>query len=382
MQADSTLKYIDFTGNVSTQQFQLGSLLENKDLGCVALDAHVDGSIDSVQFTNCKAKAHIQKIEYRGYTYKNININGEWNIDEVNGCMSINDENIQLTLNGLADWDQNDTRIDVTMQVNNFKPAALHLTNKNPDLQLDAITYVSLYTSGTKEELLDNLNGYIIIDTLKLSNKQHATTIDQIKVLIDSKFENNLPTRQIRIQADLVTANLSGAFRYRTLPATIQHLMYAYMPVLVEQPKQKYPHYTKLDFYAYFRQLDQITKVLNLGIDIPSYPTIKGHLHNQDIQIQAVVPSIKTSKTQINDITFALHNINDEKLNLSMYMLTHLPQDNPTAAKLGDIKTTFNVSVENNNIDLNILLGNTDSVRNEEISIYPPKLHITLINPN
>jgi hypothetical protein len=365
MQADSTLKYIDFTGNVSTKQFQLGSLLENKDLGCVALDAHVDGSIDSVQFTNCKAKAHIQKIEYRGYTYKNININGEWNIDEVNGCMSINDENIQLTLNGLADWDQNDTRIDVTMQVNNFKPAALHLTNKNPDLQLDAITYVSLYTSGTKEELLDNLNGYIIIDTLKLSNKQHATTIDQIKVLIDSKFENNLPTRQIRVQSDLVTANLSGAFRYRTLPATIQHLMYAYMPVLVEQPKQKYPHYTKLDFYAYFRQLDQLTKVLELGVNVPSYPTLKGYIHDQQINVQAFIPEVKTKKNIFENITFSMNNINRKSMDFSLYMLTHLPQDNPTAAKLGDIKTTFTASAAKNNVDLNVLLGNTDSIRNE-----------------
>ena len=365
MYIDTTLQSIDFVGHVSTNQFQLGKLLGQQDLGNIAFDAHIDGAIDSLELTHCIAEANIRNFDYLGYTYNNIHLDGEWNINEINGTLSINDDNLKLNIKGLADWDQNDTRFDLNVRFEDFTPAALHLTQKNPDLCIGANTYISLYTSGNPKEMLDNLNGYIIIDSLNLVNGKLANTIEQFKVLIDSETKEGLPYHQFRVQSDLVTGNLSGTFTYEALPSISQHLLHKYLPVLVDKPTGEYPANTNFDFYAYFRELDQLTSVLNLGIEIPSYPTIKGYLHNQQIGIQAFVPSIKTSKTQINDITFALDNADSDKLDVSLYMLTHLPQDNPTAAKLGDIKTTFNVSAGDNNIDLGILLGNTDSVRNE-----------------
>ena len=365
MYIDTTLQIIDLVGHVSTNQFQLGNLLGQKDLGNIAFDAHIDATIDSLKLAHCRAEANIKNFDYLGYTYNHIHLDGEWNINEINGTLSINDDNLKLDINGLADWDQNDTRIDLNVRFEDFTPAALNLTQKNPELCLGANTYISLFTSGSTKEMLDNLNGYIIVDSLDIANGNLTNTIEQIKVLIDSETREDQPYHQVRIQSDLVTGNLSGTFTYAALPSITQHILHKYLPVLIDKPLGEYPAKTNLDFYAYFRELDQLTSVLNLGIEIPSYPTIKGYLHNQQLGIQAFVPSIKTSKTQINDITFALDNADSDKLDVSLYMLTHLPQDNPTAAKLGDIKTTFNVSAGDNNIDFGILLGNTDSVRNE-----------------
>ena len=365
VQVDTTLQSIDFKGHLSTNQFQLGKLLEQDKLGNIIFDAHVDGKIDSTLFTFCRANANIKQIDYLGYTYKNLAIDGEWNMDEINGTLSIDDENIKLSINGLADWDQNDTRIDLNVQINDFSPAKLHLTKQNPHLSIGANTYISLYTSGTPKEMLDNMNGYIIIDSLKLENGAQTSFIEQFKVLIDSEIKDNHPYHQLRVQSDILTANLSGHYSYRTLPATLQHILHKYVPVLVETPKKDCPPYTDLDFYAYFREIDKITDVLNLGVKIPSYPTIKGYLRDQQIAMQAFIPQVETERTDFKDITIALQNANNDKLSVSLYLLTHLPQDNPTVAKLGDIKTTFNLAAANNIIDLDIQLGNTDSVRNE-----------------
>ena len=365
IQSDTNLQNIDFIGDIATERFQLGKLLDHNDLGDIALDTHIDGSIDSTIITHCIAEANIKNIAYKGYTYQNIHLDGEWNQNEINGALSINDKNIQLDISGLADWDKNDTRIDFKIGIDHFTPAALNLINKNPELTISANTYVSLYTAGTKNELLDNLNGYIIIDSLELTNKEAYSLTQQFKVVIDSEIQNDKPYHQVRIQSDFLTSNLSGTFSYATLPTTIQYLLHKQLPVLIKEPSQKVPEDTNLDFYAYFRQLDQLAKVFNLGVEIPSYPTIKGFLHGQKIGMQAFIPEIGTDRTQIKDITFAFNNIDSDRLNLSLYMLTHLPQDNPTAVKLGDIKTTFNVAAANNNVDLNIQLGNTDKVRNE-----------------
>ena len=103
MYIDTTLQSIDFVGHVSTNQFQLGKLLGQQDLGNIAFDAHIDGAIDSPELTHCIAEANIRNFDYLGYTYNNIHLDGEWNINEINGTLSINDDNLKLNIKGLAD---------------------------------------------------------------------------------------------------------------------------------------------------------------------------------------------------------------------------------------------------------------------------------------
>ena len=369
MQMDPTLRFMDFQGHLSTKNFQLGQLVDHNDLGAISLHAYMEGRFDSTQLTHAKAKGEVSQLEYKGYTYQNINLDGAWSINELSGHMSIQDQNVQMSINGLTEWDKQDIRIDLEIALDHIHPSALHLTEQYPDLSLGATTHVTLYTSGEKEHLLDNLNGYVIIDSLQIQNAEKYALIEQFKVLIDNKLEGNSPHHQLRIQSDFLTANLSGEFRYRTLPTTFQQLAHEYLPALFDKPISKTPYSNSLDFYAYFRELDVLSDVLNLKVSLPAYPTIKGYIHQDQVGLQAYIPHINTSGIKMQDMTISLDN-DDESMDLSIYVLNHLPQDNPTAAKLGDIKTTFNVSAANNNIDLDIQLGNTDSVRNEgKISI-------------
>ena len=375
LHVDTTLHDFDFCGHVSTRRFQLGRMLNQPDLGMIAFHAHVDGEIDSLQLVHCIAEADIRKIEYKGYTYNNLRLDGEMRPEEVSGSVSINDENLRLSINGLADWSEEDTRLDVTMQLADFKPATLNLIEQYPELVLGATTYISLYTSGKPDEMLDNMTGYVIVDTLHIQNGGIQTTMEQFKLLVDRDTESAQPVHQLRIQSDYLTANMSGSFRYKTLPITIKKLIHRYLPTLIEDPHQQHTDNNNLDFYAYFRGLDSLSQVLDLGIELPSYPTIKGFIYedNNRIGVQAYIPHIITDGAKMEDITIALDNQN-EALDLSLYVLNHLPQDNPTAAKLGDIKATIRMAAANDEIDLQLELGNTDSVRNEGIISIASKL--------
>ena len=375
LQTDTTLQDIDFCGHVSTRRFQLGRMLGQSDLGIVAFRAHVDGQMDTTGLVQCIADANIQKIEYNGYTYQNIRIDGEFLPEEISGTLSIEDENIKLNINGLADWSEEDTRLDLTMQLADFKPATLNLIEQYPELVLGATTYISLFTSGKPNEMLDNMTGYVIIDTLNIQNGAVQTTMEQFKLLVDSNTEHEQPLHQLRIQSDYLTANISGAFRYKTLPTTIKNILHQYLPTLIEVSNEPNIAKNNLDFYAYFRDLDSLTNVFDLGIELPTYPTIKGFIHedNNQIGIQALIPHIDTDGAKMEDITIALDN-QDEELDLSIYVLNHLPQNNPTAAKLGDIKATIHMTAADDEMNLLVELGNTDSVRNEGIISVASKL--------
>ena len=375
VKGDTTLQNFDFQGHLSTTSFQLGNFLAQTDLGAIALKADLKGRIDANQLAYCTVKSDIQNFEYKGYQYQHILFDGEMRHEEINGKITIEDENLRLNINGLADWSEEDTRLDLVMKLADFNPNMLHLITEYPNLSLGATTYISLYTSGTPSELLDNMTGYVIVDSLLINNGDKHTTMEQFKLLFDTENIGEVPTHRLRLQSDYVTANLNGAFQYRTMPRTIQGLLHNYLPSIVKQPATTNHSNNMVDFYAYFRNLDSITQVLDLGVELPYFPTIKGYIREQNRQVglQAFIPQINTGKVRMQDITVSLDN-QDDQLGLSVFVYNHLPKDNPTAAKVGDIKANLHLNVKNDELDLKVELGNTDQVRNEGIIHAKSKL--------
>ena len=382
VRGDTTLQKFKFCGHVSTRRFNLGKMVGENDLGRIAFHAHIDGEVDTTGLVHCIADANIEKIEYKGYHYQHIRLDGEMWKQEVSGSLSIEDENICLAISGLADWSEEDTRLDLTLKLNDFRPATLHLTEKYPNLELGATTYISLYTSGKETDLLDNMTGYVIVDTLQMINGDKRTTMEQFKLLLDREAEGDNLFRQLRVLSDYLTANVSGDFHYRTLPATLQSFMHRYIPSLVEEPTTKNVEANNLDFYAYFRGLDSVSQVLDLPVELPSFPTIKGFVReeNQLMGVQAYIPKVNTGGLKMEDLTVSLHSQQDQ-LNLSVYVLNHLPQHNPTAARIGDVKTNIHLNAQNDKLDLQVELGNTDSVRNEGVIHIVSKLSKYLNKP-
>ena len=360
------IQHMHFCGHLSTNGFQLGKLLNQNDLGTIAFQAHVDGMVDSLQLTECIAEANIQHIEYKGYTYQDIHFDGIMGVEEISGQLNINDENIALRINGLADWSKEDTRLDLTARIENFRPNTMHLTDQYPDLAINAVTYISMFTSGSYQQMLDNLTGYMIIDTLNITNGEKQATMEQLKLNIDSEWQNGRPMHKMSLQSDYLTASLSGHFQYTTLANTCKQLISNYFPSSITAPKRRNKYPNQLEFYAYFRQLEELSDVLDLSISIPSYPTIKGYI-DEDIEqvgLQAHIPHIYTSGTQIDNLTVSLDNSGDS-LNMAVYMYNRLPKNNPTAAKIGDVKAHTHIRALNDKMNISIQLDNTDSVRNE-----------------
>lgn len=365
LSTDTTIQNMNFHGHLSTNSFHIGKLLNNKDLGKIAFQTHADGEIHAFQLTKCTAQADISHIEYRGYTYQDIRFDGNMDVKKINGKLSINDENVTLQVNGLADWSEENTRLDITAQLTNLRPNAIHLIEDYADLSINAKTYISMSTFGTKQQILDNLSGHLIIDTLDIRNGDKQAMMEHLKLIVDNKHTRGKTFHKMNLQSDFLTANISGDFQYITLPYTIQHLLHTYLPTAIDLPKQANKQPNNLEFYAYFRQLDKISNVLGLPMTFTSFPTIKGFINEekQQIGIQAHIPKIQMPKTQMEDLTISIENTNDS-LDVAVYVYNRLPKNNPTVAKIGDVKARINFTAFNDMMNMKIQLDNTDSVRN------------------
>ena len=79
-------------------------------------------------------------------------------------------------------------------------------------------------------------------------------------------------------------------------------------------------------------------------------------------------------------MTVSLDN-EDDYLALSVYLLNNLPENNVTAAKIGDITANLLVTAQDDEVDLSLALGNANRVRNEGIIQATSKLSRYLGKP-
>ncbi len=364
---DTTLQHYAFCGRVSTRRFRVGKLLNNKDIGSVTLAAHVDGRMGVNEPLTCVADARIERIDYKNYAYKNVRFDGQFADEEVSGSLHIDDENIGLQLEGLMDLSEQDTRIDGKLHLSHFRPGAMHLTERYPQLEVEGKAYVSLFAAGkTLTQLLDKTTGYLIVDSLRLQNAEQQALMTQLKVEFDSQEEEGVQAHKLQVQSDYLNARLSGEYSYNTLPATIKDFIAQYMPSAPIR-KSEEPHQpNNVDFYAYFRNLETLADVFDLDISLPSFPTLKGFIRESDNQfgMQAYIPQVISPGVWMEDVTVALDNVGN-RAGLSVYVLNHLPQDNPAALKIGDMRAYIDMTAKDDILGLTVRLDNTDSVRNE-----------------
>ncbi|MBR1563804.1 MAG: translocation/assembly module TamB [Paludibacteraceae bacterium] len=361
--ADSNYQNMQFRGLVQTRRFNVGRLAGSKQIGNIAFRMQADASVGEEEPLRAKLKGDINSIQLLGYNYRNIHVNGKYRTDEFDGEIRINDENLQLSVDGLLDMTQELPLVNAEARLSRLRLGPLNLSEKYADADISAL--VTVNASGNS---LDNLDGYIYIDSLTMQRTDKRLFMRQLRVL--AQTDDDEPTI-LKINSDFLNANLAGNYRYSTLPLTIRRLIAQHVPrALAENERQeavKNSELNQMDFYAYFKNLDSITSVLDLPLEIPQMPTVKGFIneHTNQHALQVAVPRLKAGSQQFDDLTLNIDN-RHQQLNLGLSAYKHA-SDNPAGDKMGDLDLLLHAVARNDSLYLDLGLQNTDSSRTEGI---------------
>lgn len=350
VQSDTTMQNFDIHGHIKTDTFHLGKLLDNPDLSTIRMAANIDGQFVNNKFTTCSIKSEVLEIGYKGYYYRSIELDGQLQPEEVKGFLCIKDPNIQLYINGSADWSPDASSFVITTKLKNFKPQALNLIENYPDLEIDAKLHTNLSTSGINAEILDNMTGLARIDSVQIRNGNNSIDIEEP---FSIKFKPEQEEKLV-IESKFLSGHMKGAFQYTTLSTTIQQILHQYLPTFIDQPTPIESN-NSLDLYVQFRDFDVITEVLNLNFELPETSTIKGSLlgNNNHIDLVVNIPQFKYDKINIEGLEVKLEDIN-KKLTLSIKAKNHLPKGTPIAEKIDMIDLQTTLSAKNDHLDCNI----------------------------
>lgn len=346
---DSVEHWMIMDGKVTTRGFQLGQMLAVSEVGAVSCDLAVNARYSRTRPLVATTKGKVHQFTLLGYNYKDINIDGTLQRGIFDGKVDLHDPNIDFDFAGLVDISEKLPHFNFTLSLNKFHPHRLNMGKQYPDVVIS--TNINMDMTGNT---LDNINGYLIVDSLLVKNGKRRFFNDRL--VVTSQTGSDITS--LKVNSGLVNANFEGKYLYSTLWPSLQKIVARNIPSVLSDRRNKRLQKTRtdneLDFYVYIQSLEDLFDVLDLPLEMDKTATIKGALSdtNQSFDLRLGVPDLAVGIMELNDITLNFNNENDR---ISLRSHVQVGDNKP-------VDCQANMFAGNDTIDFRMLWSNQDSV--------------------
>ena len=248
-----------FKGQLNIDSLHLGKILDNDELGRLSSRMNISGTGKHIN-----AIGNIAHIDYKGYTYRNIDIDGTCQNRAVEGNLKIDDPNLQIDVNGSL-CQQNRPVFRITGNIKHISPKELRLTDQWGDASFAAVINADFTASS-----LNNAQGSFYLDDFTMSLNDSLNTIYHIDNFhIRSGYDDD-GRHFLMANGDMGEASLSGEFDWETLPRSFINYTASKLPTLPGLPTTLRP--TANNFTASLRLTDTewMRHMLNIPLTLNS----------------------------------------------------------------------------------------------------------------
>jgi hypothetical protein len=273
-----------YSGKLSLDGFDLGKLTEEPMLGLITMKGELSGKGLTLESVKAKLDASIAQMDFRKYSYHNININGDVASKFFNGFLGIRDKNINLDFKGSVDYTHDKPIFNFLADIPNANLYALNLARDS----LNISTNVKINISGIKP---DDIDGQVIAKDTRLFIPGRAFTLDSINV--NTSVAPHF--RDLHIYSNILTADISGDFQFSRLgdlikSAANQYLDSDFLHVKVEPPKDQY-----VNFDIHFLNLEPVFSVLRTKASLADSGYLKGSIYANDskMALDGKIPDLR-----------------------------------------------------------------------------------------
>ncbi|HEX6334335.1 MAG TPA: translocation/assembly module TamB domain-containing protein, partial [Flavisolibacter sp.] len=319
-----------YSGRISTHGFQLGSFLDDPNLGIIDFHGTVAGRGFDWNTLDMKVDGVIHKFHYGDYTYQNITAKGTLKNRMFNGNFVIKDPNADLELTGLIDLRNARPLFDAKANIRYANLKALQLTPEE------------IILKGAFDL---NLQGSDLADLLGSARVSNATLIHNGKeiffdsLVVSSRYENGL--KVLHARSNEFNATVTGSFDLNGLPDAFIVFLNRYYPAYIRPPRNVRPQAFTFDITTgvvedYIRLIDPRLSGFNNAHITGSLDT-----RANNMTVDADVPQFAFSNYSFSDVR--LKGSGD----FQRLLLTGEVRD----ARIGDSlvfpQTTFSVEAQN-----------------------------------
>jgi hypothetical protein len=272
-----------YSGNIATENFNVGALFNNSQIGFVNMSAKLAGSGFDAKENQMALQSKINYIDYNEYRYQNISIDGNLSKNIFDGLLAINDSNATLTLTGLIHYAEKIPQFDFLshIQILNFKP--LNLTKNNLSL---AGKITANFVGNNIDDFLGNAN----ISNAVLLNNGNPLSFDSLS-LTSTTFNGE---KFLTLRSTEFSAALVGVFNISELPNSFKVFLSRYYPAYIPPPKV-IPQNQSFSFDIETHFVDELVPLFDSSLAGFSNSRIAGNINTftNELALDANVPWFK-----------------------------------------------------------------------------------------
>lgn len=273
-----------FSAYVQTGGFQLGTLLANKKLGHVSAHIQTSGKLSGKKLTDLTVNGNISDVDFNNYRYGNIRLNGNYHHGAFAGICHLQDSNGDLLVNGKFDTSRRIPDFNLTAQLKNFDPHALHLTPKYKDTKIHASLLAKF--SGNS---LNNMNGILSLKNFRMESPDKDFGIDNVTITAQNQGKG----RVLELRSGFLTATVKGEFKYATLPASIAGILTHTLPSLVKMKRPNEKPQNNFEFHLTLNDATPLKEMFNVPLQLNEPVTFNGYFNDRlrKMRVEGFLPS-------------------------------------------------------------------------------------------
>ncbi len=322
LKLENKMQDLRYNGTIQSNSFQLGNLLANKTLGKTAFKITTDGAKRAKKSFQGSIRGDVPLIFLNKYTYQNIKLDGEYDGTGFEGDLTINDPNLNANFSGVIDMTRKLPLFNFDLKVDNADLNAIRLINKYESSTLRFKGNANLVGNS-----LDNLNGFLLLDSIQFVNKDKELTMELL--LLESEMGEK---SRFTITSDLLTAKFDGKFKYSTIAQSVASLVQKYLPSLsgenVIKSKKKLANNNLINIDLKINDTKRLVDLLELPLALEGTTLINGVIddENDSLRLEAMTPFFVFGKQKIENLRLKLDNHN-KQLNLAAIGRYNMPKD-------------------------------------------------------
>ncbi|MEO6670993.1 MAG: translocation/assembly module TamB domain-containing protein [Ferruginibacter sp.] len=271
-----------YSGKINTQNFRLGQFMNSTEFGTISLNGKVKGSGFTLKDLNANFDGDIKQIEFNGYNFQNIQVNGDFEKSLFKGHLTIDDPNIKINfLDGsLSLAGKKEIAFNVVADVAYARLKNIHFTKDDFSLK----GFFGLNFTGNN---IDNFLGTARVFDAQLT---HDTTLLSFDSLTLSSFMRD-DKKYLSLESNEIDAELNGKFKILELPDAFKLFLNRYYPAYIKKPSYKLSD-QDFSFDIKTREVDEYIKLFDKRLRGFNYSSITGRLNlaKSELSVNADVP--------------------------------------------------------------------------------------------
>lgn len=288
-----------YIGHIKIIDFELGKIINDPLVGQLSLEGDVEGKGFTLEKINTSIKGIVSKHQYKNYTYSNISLNGVVKNKHFNGEMEVNDKNIKLNFNGLADFSSDIYTFNFKTVVDYCDLRTLNLFKRD---SISNITgEIELKVKGNS---FDDLVGSVNFKNSSYSNQKDDYFFKDFN--ISSSFKDSIRTITVN-SSEIIDGYLKGKFKFNELGKLTQNSIGS-----IYSNYKPYEVVAGQNLNFSFKIYNKIIEVFYPEVALSANTSIRGTINSDNnlFKLNVKSPKVEAYTTIIDNLNLQINNKN------------------------------------------------------------------------